>query len=86
MRLPPSWRLVGRARARLIGRARARLCAGCCGIGGVVAGVLGALCRLLRGLSVSVARLWCFGDARQTHIMERFTGHGSNALDSEALH
>ena len=30
MRLPPSWRLVGRARARLIGRARARVCAGPC--------------------------------------------------------
>ena len=44
------------------------------------------MCRLLRGLSVSVARLWCFGDARQTHIMERFTRCGSNALDRKALH
>ena len=44
------------------------------------------MCRLLRSLSVSVARLWCFGHARQTHIMERFARRGSNALDSAAMH
>ena len=60
MRLPPSWRLVGRARARLIGRARARMYGGvavCLGVGlacaQVCAGVVGWAV-LLRGLSVSV--------------------------------
>ena len=75
MRLPPSWRLVGRARARLIGRARARMCVG-----------LWGRAVLLRGLSVNVAQLWCFGGVRQPHIIERSTRCGSNALDSEALH
>ena len=44
-------------------------------LGGVVAGFV---CE--RGAS------WCFGDARQPHIMERFARSGSNALDREALH
>ena len=69
-----------------VGLACAHVCAGVVGAGSVVAGVLGALCRLLRSLSVSVARLWCFGHARQTHIMERFARRGSNALEGKALH
>ena len=51
MRLPPSWRLVGKG-ARLAGwpGARPRVC-------GVR--VLWGRAVLLRGLSVSVARVWC---------------------------
>ena len=62
-------------RARLFGRARTRVYAGDCGVGGVVTGFV---CE--RGAS------WCFGDARQTRIMERFTRRASNALDREAMH
>ena len=58
-----------------VGLACARVCAGVVGSGGVVAGFV---CE--RGVS------WRLGDVRQTHIMERFTRYGSNALDSEALH
>ena len=81
MRLPPSWRLVGRARARLIGRARARMygvVAVCLGVGlacvHVCAGLLWGRAVLLRVLSVNVAR-------RGALVMR-----GSNALDGEALH
>ena len=55
--------------------ARPRVCGVVVGSGSVVAGFV---CE--RGAS------WCFGDARQTHVMEHFTRCGSNALDSEALH
>ena len=77
---------MGRARARMyaglcvrvclgVGLSCARVCAGVVGSGGVVAGFV---CE--RGAS------WCFGGARQTHIMEQFTRCGSNALDSAAMH
>ena len=63
---------------------------GVVGLGSVVAG---ALCRLLRGCCGGVEGLafecgasWCFGDVRQTHIVERSTRCGSDALDGEALH
>ena len=86
MRLPPSWRLVGRARARLFGRARARMYAGLL-LGVVAAGACAHVCAgLLGGTSASVAWSWRLGDVRQTQIIERFTRCGSNALDSEALH
>ena len=58
-----------------VGLACARVCAGVVGSGGVVAGFV---CE--RGVS------WRLGDVRQTHIMERFTRYGSNALDSAAMH
>jgi len=58
-----------------VGLACAHVCGVVVGSGSVVAGFV---CE--RSAS------WCFDDARQTHIMERFTRCGSNALDSEALH
>ena len=60
---------------------------GVVGLGSVVAG---ALCRLLRGgvegLAFECGASWCFGDVRQTHIVERSTRCVSDALDGEALH
>ena len=83
MRLPPSWRLVGRARARLIGRARARVCAGCGGVGQCCCG---GVAWVVEGFAYERGVSWCFGDVRQTRVMERFTRCGSNALDGEAMH
>ena len=58
MRLPPSWRLVGRARARLIGRARARMYAGVAGLRGVVVPVGRCARRGARETRVKLAAPW----------------------------
>ena len=95
MRLPPSWRLVGRARARLYGRARARMYAGvavCSGVGLACARVRGAVVAWGgRGMGAA-GFIWecgAFAALRYcaaTRIMEQFTRCCSNALDSRALH
>ena len=71
---------------------RPRVCgvvAVCLGVGlacaHVCAGLLWGL-RACWGFVCACGWSWPLGDVRQTHIMERFTRCGSNALDSEALH
>ena len=80
MRLPPSWRLVGRARARLIGRARARMYAGCGRVFGCGLGVRPSVCGC-RGVGSVVAGFVCERACRGASLTR-----GSNALDGEAMH
>ena len=81
MRLPPSWRLVGRARARLIGRARARMYAGCGRVFGCGLGVRPHVCGLVVGAGSVVAEFVCERARRGASV-----ARGSNALDGEAMH
>ena len=63
------------------------------GLGSVVAGLLCVCCGGVEGSGGVVVGFayergvsWCFGGARQAHIMEQFTRCDSNALDSAAMH
>ena len=56
------------------------------GCGGVGQCCCGGVAWVVEGFAYERGVSWCFGDVRQTRVMERFTRCGSNALDGEAMH